>query len=102
MSGPMSAAPAVEHRARLVLLDTIGCMLAGRSATEVAAFESEFSSVQSCNFSFPGGRRLALVGAPAVGAMAADWDGAAEDVPSAGASPSVPLVAALLPQALAR
>lgn len=98
----MSVAPEVEHRARLVLLDTLGCMLGGRSAPEVAAFESEFSSVESGNFSFPGGRRLSVLGATAVGAMAADWDGAAEEFPPSHASPAVPVAAALLPQGLAR
>ena len=69
---------AVTSKARQLLLDTVGCILAGRSAPEVAGLESEFSSLESGAFSFPNGRRLSSLGAAAVAAMAATWDEACE------------------------
>jgi 2-methylcitrate dehydratase PrpD len=92
----------VELKARLMLLDTIGCMLAARSAPEVSGFETEFSSLESGLFTFPGGRRLSTMGAVAVGAMAATWDEACEGHALAHGRPGVPIIAALLPQAVAR
>lgn len=92
----------VELKARLMLLDTIGCMLAARSAVEVSGFETEFSSLESGLFTFPGGRRLSTMGAVAVGAMAATWDEACEGLALAHGRPGVPVIAALLPQAVAR
>jgi 2-methylcitrate dehydratase PrpD len=92
----------VELKARLMLLDTIGCMLAARSAPEVSGFETEFSSLESGLFTFPGGRRLSTMGAVAVGAMAATWDEACEGLALAHGRPGVPVIAALLPQAVAR
>jgi len=92
----------IESKARLMLLDTIGCMLAARSAPEVVGFETEFSSLESGLFTFPGGRRLSTLGATAVGAMAATWDEACEGLALAHGRPGVPVIAALLPQAIAR
>ncbi len=92
----------VELKARLMLLDTLGCMLAARSSPEVSAFETEFSSLESGLFTFPGGRRLSTMGATAVGAMAATWDEACEGLAIAHGRPGVPVIAALLPQAIAR
>jgi 2-methylcitrate dehydratase PrpD len=92
----------VELKARLMLLDTIGCMLAARSAPEVSGFETEFSTLESGLFTFPGGRRLSTMGAVAVGAMAATWDEACEGLALAHGRPGVPVIAALLPQAVAR
>ena len=93
---------AVDAKARLMLLDTIGCMLAARAAPEVAGLESEFSSLESGPFRFPGGERLSALGAAAVGAMAATWDEACEGHALAHGRPGVPVIAALLPQAIAR
>lgn len=92
----------VEHKARQMLLDTIGCMLAARGAPEVMGLESEFSALESGAFVFPGGRRLSALGAAAVGAMAATWDEACEGLALAHGRPGVPVIAALLPQAIAR
>jgi 2-methylcitrate dehydratase PrpD len=88
--------------ARLIFLDTIGCMLAGREAPEVLAFEEHLSSMESGPFTFPGGRRLSTNAAAQVGAMAATWDEACEGHALAHGRPGVALVAALLPLALAR
>ena len=90
----------VDAKARLMLLDTVGCMLAARSAPEVSAFEAAFSRLDTGSFRFPGGPGLSTLGAAAVGAMAATWDEACEGLALAHGRPGVPVVAALLPQAV--
>ncbi len=95
------ASEAASNAARLILLDTIGCMLAGREAPEVMAFEENFSALESGPFTFPGGRRLSLNAAAQTGAMAATWDEACEGHAYAHGRPGVPAVAALLPLAVA-
>ncbi len=101
--GPRATRPANEvasNAARLILLDTIGCMLAGREAPEVMAFEENYSGFESGPFTFPGGRRLSLAAAAQVGAMAATWDEACEGHAYAHGRPGVAAVAALLPLAV--
>ena len=95
------ASELASNAARLILLDTIGCMLAGREAPEVMAFEENYSALESGPFTFPGGRRLSLNAAAQVGAMAATWDEACEGHAYAHGRPGVPAVAALLPLAVA-
>ncbi|MBL8384989.1 MAG: MmgE/PrpD family protein [Burkholderiales bacterium] len=92
---------AAAGAARLILLDTIGCALAGRAAPEVAAFERHASALESGPFTFPGGRRLSLAAAAQVGAMAATWDEACEGHAFAHGRPGVAAVAGLLPLAVA-
>ena len=94
------ANPPAANAARLILLDTIGCMLAGREAPEVRTFEAAASAMESGPFTFPGGRRLALVAAAQTGAMAATWDEACEGHAYAHGRPGVAAVAALLPLAV--
>lgn len=96
------AAVPASNAARLILLDTIGCMLAGREAPEVMAFEENLSALESGPFTFPGGRRLSLNSAAQVGAMAATWDEACEGHAYAHGRPGVAAAAALLPLAIAR
>ena len=88
------------NAARLILLDTIGCILAGREAPEMLLLEENLSSLESGSFTFPGGRRLALNAAAQVGAMAATWDEACEGHAYAHGRPGVAAVAALLPLAI--
>lgn len=95
------ASVAAANAARLILLDTIGCMLAARIAPEVQAFEQNASAIESGPFTFPGGRRLSLTAAAQVGAMAATWDEACEGHAHAHGRPGVAAVAALLPLAVA-
>ena len=92
---------AAHNAARLILLDTIGCMLAGREASEVMVFEENYSMLESGPFTFPGGRRLSLIAAAQVGAMAATWDEACEGHAYAHGRPGVAAAAALLPLAVA-
>ena len=89
------------NAARVILLDTIGCMLAGRAAPELIAFEEQCSTLESGPFTFPGGRRLSIASAAQVGAMAATWDEACEGHAHAHGRPGVAAVAALLPLAVA-
>jgi len=94
--------PEVDAHGRLLLLDTIGCMLAGRVAPEVIALEEQFSNLESGPFCFPQGRRLSSSAICAIGAMAATWDEACEGHALAHGRPGVPVIAALLPLALTR
>ena len=94
------ASELATNAARLILLDTIGCMLAGREAPEVMALEENLSSLESGPFTFPGGRRLSLNAGAQVGAMAATWDEACEGHAYAHGRPGVAAVAALLPLAV--
>ena len=91
---------AVAQKARLMLLDTVACMLAARSAPEVRAWEETLSRMDPGTFCFPGGKPLSLLGAAAVGAMSATWDEACEGLAMAHGRPGVPVVAALLPFAV--
>ena len=92
--------PEVALKARLMLLDTVGCMLAARSAPEVLQLEATLARVERGSFCFPGGKPLSLLGAAAVGAMSATWDEACEGLALAHGRPGVPVVAALLPYAV--
>jgi len=95
-------APGVDEYGRLLLLDTIGCMLAGRVAPEVIALEEQFNNLESGPFSFPQGRRLTSSAICTIGAMAATWDEACEGHALAHGRPGAALIAALLPLALTR
>ena len=94
--------PAVGNKARLMLLDTVACMLAARNAPEVLGLETQLSGLDSGLFRFPGGRALSNLGAVAVAAMAATWDEACEGLAAAHGRPGVPVIAALLPHAVTR
>ena len=76
--GEASLPPAVEAQARLMLIDTIGCMIAARAAPEVAALEEQYGKLEYGHFRYPGGHRLSTHGALTVGATAATWDEACE------------------------
>jgi 2-methylcitrate dehydratase PrpD len=99
-------APAIgdeaRAKARLMILDTVGCMLAARTAPEVSALETQLNLFEPGAFAFPGGPGLSTLGAAAVGAVAATWDEACEGLALAHGRPGVPVIAALLPQVLAR
>ena len=91
---------AVSAKTRLMLLDTVACMLAARNAPEVLGLESQLSRLDAGSFRFPGGKALSNLGAAAVAAMAATWDEACEGLALAHGRPGVPVIAALLPQAV--
>ena len=97
---PATAEAALQ--ARRLLVDTVGCALAGRHADEVRRFEAALAACEPGDFAFPGGRSLSVQSAAQVLAMAATWDEACEGHALAHGRPGVPLVAALLPLALRR
>jgi 2-methylcitrate dehydratase PrpD len=87
----------VEAKARLLLLDTVGCLLAGLRHPEVQQFG------RALRFAFPGGFAwpasdiaLGPAGLAALGAAAACWDEACEGHSAAHGRPGLPVVPALL------
>ena len=95
-------APRVSRHARLVLLDTLGCVFAGRTAPEVARLEAQLAELEPGSFRFPGGAPLGLRAACQILAIAPTWHEACEGHAFAHGRPGVPTIAALLPLALLR
>ncbi|MGJ7612677.1 MULTISPECIES: MmgE/PrpD family protein [unclassified Variovorax] len=96
------ATPEASQQARRLLVDTVGCAIAGRHAGEVVRLEAALSGCEPGAFCFPGGPSMGVHAAAQVLAMAATWDEACEGHALAHGRPGVPLVAALLPLALQR
>lgn len=92
--------PEVGRQARLLLLDTLGCALAGRRAREIQALESSLARIDSGGFRFPGGPGLGTRAATQILAAAPTWDEACEGHPHAHGRPGVPAIAALFPLGL--
>ena len=87
----------VEAKTRLLLLDTLGCLLAGLRHSEVKQFG------RALRLAFPGDTawpasdiNLGPAGLAALGAAAACWDEACEGNSSAHGRPGLPVVPALL------
>lgn len=87
----------VETKARLLLLDTLGCLLAGLRHPEVKQLG------QALRLGFPGDTawptsdiKLGPAGLAALGAAAACWDEACEGNSSAHGRPGLPVVPSLL------
>lgn len=78
-----AAPPEVGNRARLLVLDTLGCAIAGLSRPKLRALAAVL----------PAGDAAALF------ATAACWDEACEGLPRAHGRPGVPVIAACLSQA---
>lgn len=100
-----AAQPASDEaaaQARRLLVDTVGCALAGRHAQEVRRLEAALAACEPGSFSLPTGPSMSVQSAAQVLAMAATWDEACEGHALAHGRPGVPLVAALLPLALKR
>ena len=93
----------VEAKARLLLLDTFGCLLAGLLHPDVRKFG------QALHLAFPGEAawptsdvKLGPAGLAALGAAAACWDEACEGNASSHGRPGLPVVPALLALAASR
>jgi 2-methylcitrate dehydratase PrpD len=93
----------VEAKARLLLLDTLGCALAGLRHPDVHKFG------QALRLAFPGDTawpssdiKLGPAGLAAFGAAAACWDEACEGNAAAHGRPGLPVVPALLALAATR
>src|ERR1043166_3085771 len=89
--------PEGDAKARLLLLDTVGCLLAGLRHPQVRQFG------QALRLAFPGDTAwptsdvtLGPAGLAALGAAAACWDEACEGNFAAHARPGLPVVPALL------
>jgi 2-methylcitrate dehydratase PrpD len=95
-------AEAVREKAKLMLLDTVGCILAGRLSAELIALETAFAKIEAGPFRFPGGSLLSTQAATAVGAIASTWDEGCEGLAYAHGRPALPIVGALLPLAALR
>ncbi|MBS0341430.1 MAG: MmgE/PrpD family protein [Proteobacteria bacterium] len=89
-------------QARRLLLDTVGCALAGRHADQVRRLEAALAACEPGEFRLPAGPAMGVQAGAQVLAMAATWDEACEGHALAHGRPGVPLVAALLPLALRR
>ena len=92
----------VREKAKLMLLDTVGCILSGRLSREVRSLESSLAQLESGPFRFPGGSPLSTQAAAAVGAMASTWDEGCEGLAYAHGRPALPVVACLLPLSLTK
>jgi 2-methylcitrate dehydratase PrpD len=97
LAGVASLPADVEAKARLLLLDTLGCLIAGLRHPEVRQLGRALQPA------FPGdvawsGSEIALgpAGAAALGGAAACWDEACEGNASAHGRPGLPVVPALL------
>ena len=94
--------PAVQTHARWLVLDTLGCIVAGRRAGPVAEFEYRAAAADPGSFYFSrdsSSTALGLTNANAAMmlAMAACWDEACEGHAGAHGRPGVAVLAALLP-----
>lgn len=87
----------VEAKARLLLLDTVGCLLAGLRHAEVRQFGRALQLAYPGELAWPGSEtELGPAGLAALGAAAACWDEACEGHPAAHGRPGLPVVPALL------
>jgi 2-methylcitrate dehydratase PrpD len=94
--------PAVQTHARWLVLDTLGCVVAGRRAGPVAEFEQRAALADPGSFYFsiesePASLGLSNPNAAMMLAMAACWDEACEGHAGAHGRPGVAVFAALLP-----
>lgn len=89
--------PEVETQARLLLLDTLGCLIAGLNHPPAQAVAQALSESFAGDLGWPGSEtRLAPAGAAALGAMAACWDEACEGLASAHGRPGLPIAPTIL------
>ena len=94
----LDALPAeVDAKARLLLLDTFGCLLAGLRHPEVRQFGQALRLALPGDTAWPTSDiKLGAAGSAALGAAAACWDEACEGNSSAHGRPGLPVVPALL------
>ena len=86
----------VEDKARLLVLDTIGCVLAASEKAEPQAIAQRLADFDPGNCAVPGFRaRLSASGAAAQFAASACWDEACEGLARAHGRPGVPVLAAV-------
>ncbi len=95
----LSNHPLVLKHARHLVLDTLGCAVAGHRANEVQQFEQQASQADPGAFCFAqnSGKGLSQANAAMLLAMATCWDEACEGHAGAHGRPGVAALAALLP-----
>jgi len=82
--------PAIERRARLLFLDTLGCMVAGLAKTEPRALVRTLSTLAAGPVLLPGAGAALTPGAAAyVAGIAACWDEACEGLARAHGRPGL-------------
>src|ERR1043166_6461269 len=87
----------VEAKARLLLLDTFGCLLAGLRHPRVRQFGKVLQHAFPGDTAWPASDiKLGAAGIAALGAAAACWDEACEGNSSAHGRPGLPVVPSLL------
>ncbi len=95
--------PEVDAKARLLLLDTVGCLLAGLRHGEVGRLGAALTTFFPGTLAWSGApHALGPAGLAALGAAAACWDEACEGHAAAHGRPALPVVPALLALAAQR
>lgn len=89
-------APATERRARHVLLDTLGCALAGLRAEPLRALSARYSAVETGTVRVPGLAPLPAASAAGLLAIGACWDEACEGHADAHGRPGLHAAPAVL------
>jgi 2-methylcitrate dehydratase PrpD len=93
----------VGARARLLLLDCLGCALAALAKPAVARLAAAFAAVETGTLALPGiAPRLSVGDAAALLAIAIPWDEACEGLPRAHGRPGIHAAAPALALGLAR
>ena len=93
----------VDAKARLLLLDTLGCLVAGLQHADVKRFGQALRLAYPGSAAWPGSDiALGPGGLAALGAAAACWDEACEGNSAAHGRPGLPVVPALLALATER
>ena len=97
LAGCTSLPADVEAKARLLILDTLGCLLAGLRHPEAQQLGRALALAFPGDMAWPGSDiRLGPAGCAALGAAAACWDEACEGNASAHGRPALPVVPTLL------
>ena len=98
-----SLPPEVEAKARLLVLDTLGCAVAGLAAPPLANLARRMAALERGVVPLPGlSAGVAPLSGATVLAVAACWDEACEGLARAHGRPGVPVVAAAIALGMAR
>ncbi|MBT3535949.1 MAG: MmgE/PrpD family protein, partial [Rhodospirillaceae bacterium] len=92
---------AVEQRARLLLLDTLGCMIAGLAKPEPRTLARSLAALEPGQIKLPNAPPLTMGSAAYVAGLAACWDEACEGLPRAHGRPGLHAFAAAIALGLA-
>ena len=103
LAGCASLPADVEAKARLLLLDTMGCLLAGLRHRQVQQFGHAMQLAHPGDLAWPASDiALGPAGLAALGAAAACWDEACEGHSAAHGRPGLPVVPTLLAMSAAQ